>query len=104
KSMRPEALKFTDVILKCCITLKTVMEEFRNFRKSTTIQASIIEINRLEEVGDALYSTAMRELYLNCTNPIEIIAWTQTLDCFEKCCDACEHVANVVESVIMKNS
>ncbi|WP_312642140.1 DUF47 family protein [Hydrogenoanaerobacterium sp.] len=103
-AIRPEALEFSNVIVSCCKALKKAMEDFHNFRKSTTVQTSIIEINRLEEVGDKLYTESVRRLYVNCKDPIEIIAWTETLDRLEKCCDACEHAANVVESVIMKNS
>ena len=79
-------------------------EDFQNFRKSTTIHDSIIEINRLEEVGDRMYTEAVRNLYLNCKDPVEIVAWTKIFDRLELCCDACEHVANAVEGVMMKNS
>ncbi len=102
--IRPEALDFVDVIVQCCNALKKTMEDFQNFRKSTTIHDSIVEINRLEEVGDRLYTEAVRSLYLNCQDPIETVSWTEIFDRLESCCDACEHVANVVESVIMKNT
>lgn len=102
--IRPEALDFVDVIVQCCNALKKTMEDFQNFRKSTTIHDSIVEINRLEEVGDRLYTEAVRSLYLNCQDPIETVSWTEIFDRLESCCDACEHVANVVESVVMKNT
>ncbi len=102
--IRPEALDFVDVIVQCCNALKKTMEDFQNFRKSTTIHDSIVEINRLEEVGDRLYTEAVRSLYLNCQDPIETVSWTEIFDRLESCCDACEHVANVVESIIMKNT
>lgn len=104
QAIRPEAIDFVDVVVQCCNDLKKTMEDFQNFRKSTTIHDSIIEINRLEEVGDRMYTEAVRNLYLNCKDPVEIVAWTKIFDRLELCCDACEHVANVVESVIMKNS
>ncbi|MGI5857324.1 MAG: DUF47 domain-containing protein [Candidatus Merdivicinus sp.] len=104
QTIRPEALDFVDVIVQCCNALKKTMEDFQNFRKSTTIHDSIVEINRLEEVGDRLYTEAVRSLYLNCQDPIETVSWTEIFDRLESCCDACEHVANVVESVIMKNT
>lgn len=104
QTIRPEALDFVDVIVQCCNALKKTMEDFQNFRKSTTIHDSIVEINRLEEVGDRLYTEAVRSLYLNCQNPIETVSWTEIFDRLESCCDACEHVANVVESVVMKNT
>lgn len=103
-SIREEALEFADVILQCCNALIQTMEEFRHFRKSGTINESIVEINRLEEEGDALYTRAVRRLYLSGRDPIALSVWREIFDRMEKCCDACEHVANVVESVMMKNS
>jgi len=34
---------------------------------------------------------------------VAVIAWTAMFDRLEKCCDCCEHVADVVEMVVMKN-
>lgn len=103
-SIREEALPFANVIVKCCDCLKKAMIEFRNFHKSTTIHGILVEINHLEEEGDQLYTQALRNLYVNCKDPVEIMAWTETFDHLEKCCDACEDVAEIVESVIMKNT
>ena len=103
-SLRPEAVEFSTLILQCCEAMKTAMTEFRNFRKSSSLHDSIVEINRLEEEGDALYTRAVRKLFLTSRDPIELTIWREMFDRMEKCCDACEHVANVIESVVMKNS
>lgn len=104
QGIREHAIKITDIIVKCCNALKQALEEFYNFRKSKTLHNLIIEVNVLEEEGDKLFTEATRHLYVNCTNPIEVLAWDQTLHYLEKCCDACEEVANVIESIIMKNT
>ena len=104
RQIRPEALAFIKVIIRCCEALKEVMEEFADFRKSKTLHDLIIEINALEEEGDRLFIESMRRLHAEVTDPIEIIAWREIYVYLEKCCDACEHVADVVESVIMKNT
>lgn len=103
-TIREEALAFSEVIVTCCSALKIALENFHNFKKTSPIQENIIEINRLEEEGDKLYTDAIRNLYSNSKDPVEIIAWTQTFDRLEKCCDACEHVSNIIETIIMKNS
>ena len=103
-AIREEALEFADVIVRCCEVLKDTLKEFRHFRKSDSIYENIVEINRLEEEGDALYTRAGRKLYLSSTDPIELSVWREIFDRMEKCCDACEHVANDVESVMLKNS
>ncbi|WP_291649315.1 DUF47 family protein [Clostridium sp.] len=103
-SMRKEALDFANVIIKNCNELKGLMKEFRNYKKSQEIQKLIVNINGLEEEGDKLYTMSIRNLYTTSKDPIELMTWTDTFKYFERCCDACETAANVVESVIMKNS
>jgi predicted phosphate transport protein (TIGR00153 family) len=98
------ALKMTDVIVKCCNTLKTALNEFNNFRKSTKLHELVVEVNRLEEEGDVLFMEATRKLYVECKDYRELAAWDTTYHYLEKCCDSCEDVANAIESVIMKNS
>ena len=104
QSIRPEAVQFTKVIIRCCQVLKEIMEEFANFKKSKTLHGLIIEINALEEEGDRLFIESMRKLHTQVTDPLEIIAWREIYNFLEKCCDAGEHVADAVESVIMKNT
>ncbi|MDL2323592.1 DUF47 family protein [Ruminococcaceae bacterium OttesenSCG-928-A16] len=104
KAIRPEALAFTDVIVRCTMALQVAMAEFYNFHKSKEIKQCIIDVNTMEEEGDALYIEAMRTLYTSDADAVTIVAWSETFDRLEECCDACEHVANVMESVMMKNA
>lgn len=101
--LRSEAREFTTVIVNCCAALKEMLAELPNFRKSTTLRERIVAINGLEEQGDRLYTLAMRRLYTEEQDAVSVIAWTTMFDRLEKCCDCCEHVADVVERVVMKN-
>lgn len=103
-SIKPEVLEFTDVITKSCNSLKVVLEEFPHYKKSSTLKEKIIEVNDLEEVGDRLYHSTVRNLYVNSKDPVELLVWTEIYDLLEKCCDACEETADTVESIVMKNS
>lgn len=103
-AIKPEVIEFTELILQCCSALKIAMEEFYNFKKTSTLQEKIIEINRLEETGDTLYYNTVHNLFLHSKDPIELLVWTEIFDRLEKCCDACEEVANDIESIVMKNS
>ena len=104
QSIPPAALAFADVIVRCCKTLHEAIVEFPNFHKSTSLHQAIIDVNTMEEEGDAIYIDAMNKLFKKCGDPIEVVAWSETYDRLEDCCDACEHVANVIEMVVMKNS
>ncbi len=103
--IREDALKFSTLIVKCCEALKRTMEEFHNFKKSQLIHNYIVDVNRLEEDADKLYIQAVHSLFVaKDMSPVEIFSWEETFSRMEKCCDACEHVSTLIESVIMKNS
>lgn len=104
KTMRKDALRFSEIILQSVEELKETFKEFKNFRKSKEIHKKIVYINKLEEDGDNLYTEAVRKLHMTSTDAIEIMTWTIAFNRFEKCCDACEEAVNVVEGIIMKNS
>lgn len=104
KTMKADALEFCEVVEKCCAAVKESMREFHHFHKSATLKDTLIQIQKLEEEGDALHAKAVKRLYRISKDPIELMVWTDIFDCFEDCCDACECVGNVIESVVMKNS
>lgn len=101
--LRPEVNELTELLTNCCKSVNNLVSEFKNFKKNPNLEEKIIEINRFEENGDALYSKYMRELYRE-SNAVDILIWTQILNCFEQCFDACEQIADAVENIILKNS
>jgi uncharacterized protein len=76
--------------------------------KAVKVRATVVQCGydtkRLEEEGDAIYSEAVGLLFRNNTNPIEVIKWKALYDQIESAIDECEDVANVLESVSLKNS
>lgn len=104
QEMRPQAIDFAELIVRSTTAMKVCFEEFHNFRRSKTIGEKIIEVNVVEELADVLFIKAMRELYTKESDPIKLNAWGIIFDKLEKTCDRCEHVADTIESVIMKNT
>jgi len=102
--VREDALQMAHIIEDCCKALKKALVEFPDFRKSKDLHEYIVEVNRLEEEGDKLYMEATRRIYTSGMDPVAVGAWTHVFHILEKCCDACEDVSDVIESVMMKNS
>lgn len=102
--IRPEIVRFVDVIMDCCKSMGAALVEFEHFKRSHTLHAAIVEVNRLEEVADQLYINGVRDLYRNTKDPVELMVWTEIYLLLEKCCDSCEKVANDIENIVMKNS
>lgn len=102
--VQPEASAFLHLIVKCSDVLKDALYEFKNFKKSKTLTEKIIEVNHIEEEGDHLYKNSMHTLFVSGMEPLEIIKWKEIYETMENCLDCCEDVADLMESVVMKNS
>lgn len=104
KKLRDDVKTFAELLLNACEKTTEMLNKFKNIKKFTEIKEVIIEINKLEEDGDKLYHDAIRNLYNNPKDPIEVITWTTLYNCLENCFDSCENVADCVEEILMKNS
>ena len=102
--IRPEALRLSEVVIRCCEEAKNMAREFADFKHSKTLHGHIVHINTLEEEADDLFISSLRTLHTTCSDPLEVIVWREIYTYLEKCVDAVEHVADTVESVVMKNS
>ena len=104
QEMRPEVFAMLDVVIECCEELQNLLKEFKNFKHSKELKKSIIRLNTLEEKEDELFMSSMRKLHVEEQDVRNIIAWREIYTYLEKCADACEHVADIVGSVAMKNT
>ncbi|MDR0888470.1 MAG: DUF47 family protein [Coriobacteriales bacterium] len=100
-----EAVEMAVLIEKSVSALQAALKDFRNFKKSKTLDQLLINVNDYEEEADRLYLDAIRGLYTDHTDdPIYVLGWNNIFSHMEKCCDACENTATAMGTIIMKNS
>ncbi len=104
QTIRPDALETSGLIVKTCDAVGALMKEFPNFKRSKTLRQHIIDINTLEEEADVKFIASIRTLHVESMDPMEVFSWHELYRYLEHCVDACEHIADIVESVVMKNS
>ncbi|MGQ0624194.1 MAG: DUF47 domain-containing protein [Sporichthyaceae bacterium] len=63
-----------------------------------------IEINRLENAGDAVYRRLLAKLYSGEFDALTVMKLKEVVDQLEAAADAFENVANTVESIAVKES
>ncbi|MBQ1448853.1 MAG: DUF47 family protein [Coriobacteriales bacterium] len=101
----PEAVRMMEITAKATTALKAAIEEFPNYKKSKTIMKHLIDVNAYEEDADKLYIETMHKLFSDDSlDGRYLLAWTKTFDRLERCTDAIEHAADVITSIIAKNS
>jgi predicted phosphate transport protein (TIGR00153 family) len=61
------------------------------------------EAKKLEEEGDAVYHRSLGDLFDREKDPIEVIKWKEVYDALEFTLDEADDVANLLESITLKN-
>lgn len=73
-------------------------------KKLLAIREYTIRLNDLENQGDEVLRMCIKHLFATVSDPIELIKRKEIYERLETTTDACEDVANVLESIIMRNS
>lgn len=73
-------------------------------RKLLELRVHTAELNRLEKIGDSLLLRSLRMLFSNHHEPLTVIKLKEVYEILEEITDRCEDVADVLDSVVVKNS
>lgn len=60
-------------------------------------------VRTTETEGDAIYYVALAKLFEEPYEAIEIIKWKDIINQLEEALDACEHVAGILEGIVLKH-
>ena len=104
ETMLPCAVEFAAHIEKNCDLMKDIVAELPNFKKPQKLKELIVKMSHEEEQCDKLYLTSTRAIPDQTKDILEILGWREILSKMEKCADACEEVADNIETIVMKNT
>ena len=81
-----------------------IVAAVRVIEKGDHILDYCIEINRLENLADRQCRDLIGCLFDQEKDPVQIIKWKEIIETLEFATDKCEDVANVIETVTLKNA
>jgi predicted phosphate transport protein (TIGR00153 family) len=96
-----EAGQLARLILAQCEELEKAVT---NLQKSDDVLRHCVEINRLENEADQVSRVAIARLFEDETNPVTLIKIKELLEFLETATDKAEDVADVLETVVLKNA
>lgn len=101
---REESIELAAILVEATIQIKKSVHELSHFRDIDAILKPCIEINHLEDNADKVLRKALYRLYKEEKLPLEVAKWHEIFDRLETATDKCEDVANVLESIVVKNA
>ena len=83
---------------------RQIAEAMPRLRGFKDISHYTVEINRLENDGDRITREAIASLFDTGIDPMVVIRWKDIFERLEDAIDSTEHVANIIEGIVIKNS
>ncbi|MEV6923581.1 DUF47 family protein [Dactylosporangium sp. NPDC051485] len=79
-------------------------EAIPRLKEMKDLEAYWVECNRLENEGDSAYRMALVRLFSGEYDALTVLKMKEVVDELEAACDAFEHVANTIETIVVKES
>lgn len=100
----PYLAQMAGVLVKSTEAISKAVKGLRDLSHTRRTLDYCIEINRLENEGDAILKKALGELFSDHKDVLEIMKWKEIYEQTEFATDKCEDVANTIESIVVKNA
>lgn len=97
-------VELSRVVNRCVKALYEATKELKNFKKPDKLRQLIIKVNDIEFEADRIYVEAIHDIFGSAAGSKAVFGAKTVYEGLEDCCDLCEHAANLIEQVIIKNT
>jgi predicted phosphate transport protein (TIGR00153 family) len=96
----PPAVELGEMVANCCVALGRALQAMHDKR---SVMEDCIEVNRIEDEADALERSMLTQLFSSNTDTITVIKLKDIYESLESATDRCEDVADLLQSIAVKN-
>jgi len=96
--------EFVPLIKEATVSLNILIKECFEYQKYTdSIWKLICTIHDLEDKGDLAYEKALRQLFAEERDPLQVMKWKDILSTLENIMDVYQKVSNTIEGMVVKS-
>jgi predicted phosphate transport protein (TIGR00153 family) len=96
-------LRFVAALKSCAEEIEEAVDKL-SVKKLLSMREHAIKIKDLESKCDGILRQSIKHLFANEKDPVRLIQYKEIYEELENVADACQSVANILESIIMKNA
>ncbi|HWB64028.1 MAG TPA: DUF47 domain-containing protein [Chitinophagales bacterium] len=100
----PAMKKLAELIEHSAKEIHVAVASLKDMSNVVRVREAIVRINSLENHADDIFDNAVAALFENEKDAIKIFKLKEVLSNMETATDKCEDVANVIETIIVKNT
>ncbi len=99
-----EMQQLAEVIEKSAVEVHAAVSTLKGMQDVVRLKEALVRINSLENQADDIFDGAIAQLFINEKDAVKVIKIKEVLANMETATDKCEDVANVIETILIKNS
>jgi len=99
--LRPDVPEIARILADALVEVEAAFEQMKAHNGVTEHSQ---RVRRLEKRADVLYADALHRLFTGEPNAIEVVKWVSIYEQLEDAIDRCKHLAESLESVVVKHS
>jgi hypothetical protein len=96
--------KLSEIIENSAREIHVAVANLKDMNNVVRLREAIVRINSLENHADDIFDSAIADLFETEKDAIQIMKIKEVLSNMETATDKCEDVANVIETIIVKNT
>ncbi|MBI5515687.1 MAG: DUF47 domain-containing protein [Deltaproteobacteria bacterium] len=104
KEATPEAEELVGTVVASTEAIRKAVEALQDLKSPDKVLALCVEINRQENLADAVYRQGIARLFRERHDPLDVMKWRDIYDSLENATDRCEDVANIIEGVVLEHA
>jgi len=96
--------EFAPLVKEATVTLNILIKEcFESQKYTDSIWKLICIIHDLEDKGDLTYEKALRRLFAEERDPLQVMKWKDILGTLEHIMDVYQNISNTIEGMVVKS-
>ena len=100
-----DAPALSALVSRCVGALHEAAGELKNYKKPEALRRLLVKVNDIEAEADEVYTEAVHHLFAAPVTDGRVLLGAKAVyESLEDCCDLCEHAADVIEQVVIRNT
>jgi uncharacterized protein Yka (UPF0111/DUF47 family) len=102
ESSNDRAKELADIIVQATVEVEKAVSGISGHINRNQLLKQCVEINRLENMADSVYRSALADLFTNSRDMAYVVKWREVYEDMESSIDGCEVIADVLEGIALK--
>jgi uncharacterized protein len=96
--------RLSAMIVDSSMELEKAVKELSNLHNASTVADACVRMSTIAHEADDVFDRAVADLFLKEKNAVKLIKYKEVLANLETATDKCDNVANILETILIKNA